>query len=40
VVVAIIFALAYVMRRLNVTTMGNGQMKVVASMVAGTKEKI
>jgi len=39
-VVAIIFALAYIMRRFNVTAMGSGQMKVVASMVAGAKEKI
>ena len=39
-VVGIIFALAYVMRRFNVTTMGGNQMKVVASMVAGAKEKI
>ena len=28
------------MRRFNVTSMGNSQMKVVASMAAGTKEKI
>mgnify|MGYP001942936894 CR=1 FL=1 len=39
-VIAIILALAYLMRRFNVTQAGNGQMKVVASMVAGTKEKI
>jgi len=39
-VVGIIFALAYVMRRFNVGVVGNNQMKVVASMVAGTKEKI
>jgi flagellar protein FliO/FliZ len=39
-VVGIIFALAYVMRRFNVTTMGGNQMKVGASMVAGAKEKI
>ncbi|WP_137167753.1 flagellar biosynthetic protein FliO [Salinimonas lutimaris] len=39
-VVAIIFALAYVMRRFNVTHGGSGQMKVVASMVAGSKERI
>jgi flagellar protein FliO/FliZ len=39
-VIAIIFALAYVMRRFNVTQAGNGQMKVVASMVAGTKERL
>lgn len=40
VVVGIIFALAYVMRRLNVTQAGSGQMKIVASMVAGTKERL
>jgi flagellar protein FliO/FliZ len=39
-VIAIIFALAYIMRRFNVTQAGNGQMKVVASMMAGAKEKI
>ncbi len=39
-VVAIIFALAYIMRRFNVTAMSSNHMKVVASMVAGTKEKI
>lgn len=40
VVVGIIFALAYVMRRFNVAHTGNGDMKVVASMVAGTKERL
>ncbi len=40
VVVGIIFALAYVMRRFNVAHTGNGDLKVVASMVAGTKERI
>jgi flagellar protein FliO/FliZ len=39
-VIAIIFALAYLMRRFNVTQAGNGQMKVVASMMAGPKEKV
>lgn len=39
-VVAVIFALAYVMRRFNVTHVGQGQMKVVASMVAGAKERV
>ncbi len=39
-VVAIIFALAFIARRLNVTQAGNGQLKVVASMAAGAKEKI
>lgn len=40
VVIAIIFAFAYVMRRFNVASAGNGQMRVVASMSAGTKEKV
>lgn len=40
VVIGVIFALAYVMRRFNVTAMGGNQMKVAASMVVGTKEKI
>ena len=39
-VIAIILALAYVMRRFNVTQAGNGQMRVVASLVAGAKEKV
>ena len=39
-VIAIIFALAYVMRRFNVAQAGGGQMRVVASMMAGSKEKI
>ncbi|MBU2977972.1 flagellar biosynthetic protein FliO [Alteromonas sp. C1M14] len=39
-VVAIIFSLAWLMRRFNVTHAGSGQMKVVASMVAGTRERI
>jgi len=39
-VVAIIFSLGYIMRRFNVTHASNGQMKVVASMMAGAKERI
>lgn len=39
-VVGIIFALAYVMRRFNVTGGSNGHLQVVASMMAGTKEKV
>ncbi len=39
-VVAIVFAFAWMMRRFNVTASGHGQMKVVASMVAGTRERI
>lgn len=40
VVLGVIFALAYLMRRFTVTASGNGQMKVVASMMAGAKERI
>ncbi|MFC3095040.1 flagellar biosynthetic protein FliO [Alteromonas sediminis] len=40
VVLALIFGLAYLMRRFTVTSSGNGQMKVVASMMAGAKERI
>ena len=40
VVVAMIFALAYVARRFNVASIGNQHVKVVASMVAGAREKI
>lgn len=39
-VIAIIFALAFIMRRFNVAQAGQGQMHVVASMMAGQKEKI
>ena len=40
VVLAIIFGLAYIMRRFTGVSSGNGQLKVVASMMAGTKERI
>lgn len=39
-VIGIVFVLAYLMRRFNVTSSGHGQLKVVASMAAGTREKI
>lgn len=39
-VVGVIFMLAYLMRRFNVTPSSNAQMKVVASMAAGAKERI
>ena len=39
-VVAIVFMLAFIMRRFNVTHAGGGQLKVVASMMTGTKERI
>ena len=39
-VIGIVFALAFIMRRFNVTSTGHGQLKVIASMAAGTREKI
>jgi len=39
-VIAIVFALAYLMRRFNVTQSGSSQLKVVASMMAGTRERV
>lgn len=39
-VIGIVFILALIMRRFNVTATGNGQLNVVASMVAGTRERI
>ncbi|MDC8830499.1 flagellar biosynthetic protein FliO [Alteromonas gilva] len=39
-VVAIIFAVAYLMRRFNVTPGGSGQLRVIASMSAGTRERV
>lgn len=39
VVIGIIFAFAYIMRRFNVTQ-SHGQLKVVASLSAGAREKI
>lgn len=39
-VIGIIFGLAYIMRRFNVTQAGKGELKVVASLVAGTKERV
>ncbi len=39
-VVGIVFMLAFLMRRFNVTQSGSQQMKVVASMMAGAKERI
>ena len=40
VVIAIIFALAFIMRRFTVAQSGGGQMRVVATMMAGAKEKV
>jgi flagellar protein FliO/FliZ len=39
-VVGVIFMLAFLMRRFNVTPGGTGQLKVVASIMAGTKERV
>lgn len=40
VVVALIFAVGYVMRRLNVVGHGSRQMQVVASLMVGTRERV
>ena len=40
VVLGLIFGLAYIMRRFTGASSGNGQMRVVSSMMAGTKERI
>lgn len=39
-VIGIVFMLAFLMRRFNVTHSGSAQLKVVASMMAGTKERV
>ena len=39
-VIGLVFMLAYIMRRFNVTHAGSSQLKVVASMMAGTKERV
>jgi flagellar protein FliO/FliZ len=39
-VVGIVFMLAFLMRRFNVTPSSTSHLKVVASMMAGTKERI
>lgn len=39
-VVGVIFMLGYLMRRFNVTQTGTGQMQVVASIMAGARERI
>ncbi|MCC2615154.1 flagellar biosynthetic protein FliO [Aestuariibacter halophilus] len=39
-VIGVVFMLAYLARRFNVTPGQGGQMKVVASMMAGTKERV
>jgi flagellar protein FliO/FliZ len=40
VVIAMIFAVAFVMRRFNVTQSGSSDLKSVATMMVGTKERI
>lgn len=39
-VVGVVFMLAFLMRRFNVTQSGTGQLKVIASMMAGTRERV
>ena len=39
-VVGVVFMLAFIMRRFNVTHSGSAQLKVVASMMAGTRERV
>ncbi|KXI28026.1 flagellar biosynthetic protein FliO [Paraglaciecola hydrolytica] len=39
-VVGVVFMLAFIMRRFNVTHSGSSQLKVVASMMAGTRERV
>jgi flagellar protein FliO/FliZ len=39
-VIAVVFMLAFLMRRFNVTSSGSSQLKVVASMMAGTRERV
>ena len=39
-VIAMIFAVAFVMRRFNVTQSGSADLKSVATMMVGTKERI
>ncbi len=39
-VIGIVFMLAYLMRRFNVTQSGSQELQVVASMVVGTRERM
>tara|TARA_B110000503_G_C7119946_1_gene402026 strand:+ start:912 stop:1418 length:507 start_codon:yes stop_codon:yes gene_type:complete len=39
-VIGVVFMLAYLMRRFNVTQSGTSNIKVVASMMAGAKERV
>lgn len=39
-VIAIVFMLAFVMRRFNVTSSSSSHLKVITTMVAGTRERV
>lgn len=39
-VVGVVFVIAFLMRRFNVTQSGSSNLKVVASMMAGTRERV
>lgn len=39
-VIGVVLVLAYLMRRFNVTSSGSSQLKVVASLAAGTRERV
>ncbi|MCF2950209.1 flagellar biosynthetic protein FliO [Paraglaciecola aquimarina] len=39
-VIGVVFMLAFVMRRFNVTQSGTSQLKIVTSMMAGTRERV
>lgn len=39
-VIGVVLLLAFIMRRFNVTQSGNANLKVVASMMAGAKERV
>ncbi|MFT2091385.1 flagellar biosynthetic protein FliO [Paraglaciecola sp. 2405UD69-4] len=39
-VVGVVFVVAFLMRRFNVTQSGSSDLKVVASMMAGTRERV
>jgi flagellar protein FliO/FliZ len=39
-VIGVVFMLAFLMRRFNVTQSGTSNLKVVASMMAGAKERV
>ncbi|MFQ3198773.1 MAG: flagellar protein FliO/FliZ [Paraglaciecola sp.] len=39
-VIAVVLMLAYLMRRFNVTSSGSSQLKIIASLAAGTRERV